>query len=496
MSQENSKSYRSIVKATGVFGTMQVFRTLISIVSSKFIAVYLGPIGFGLLSLLNNSVNIIVAITNFEFLTVATREVALVSNSDDDSQLSKTIALLQRMAVVIGVLGAIVCLLFSKLLSTLTFGNPYKQHWFILLAFYMLITSFSNARMAVLQGVNNIKTLAICNIVAAFITAIGTIIIYYFLRIEGIIWVMLYSSMVLFLVTFYFTRQYKFSVNSLGFKEFYHNSSPIFKFGFFMSVNLILGQMCNFAIKLYLNDSGVSSQILGYYEVSTVILINYLGLIFIAMSFDFYPKLTSVSADNEKVKQLVNNQVEIALILVTPAIVFLYLAAPFLIELLYTKEFSSTFLILKTALFSVILKAVIFPLGYIVLVKGDKKLFFKQALFSDFLNLVLSIVLYKYFGLLGLGIAYFLNYAIYAIYVYKMVNKHYEFLFVQSCRKLIAISLIIGVLAIVIIYSFEQLYIFILISALFLISVLYSYKELNKRINLKNYIIEKLCRNK
>lgn len=495
MSQENSKSYRSIVKATGVFGSMQVFRTLISVVSSKFVAVYLGPIGFGLLSLLNNAVNIIVAITNFEFLTVATREVALVSNSEDDTQLAKTIALLQRMAVVIGLFGAVFCLLFSKLLSTLTFGNPEKQHWFIILSFYLLITSFSNARMAVLQGVNNIRILAICNIVAAFITAIGTIILYYFLRIEGIIWVMLYSSIVLFFVTFYFTRQYKFSINSHGFKEFYHNSSPIFKFGFFMSVNLILGQICNFVIKLYLNDSGASSQVLGYYEVSTVILINYLGLIFNAMSYDFYPKLTSVSSDNEKVKQLVNNQIEIALILVTPAIVFLYLSAPFLIELLYTKQFLSTFLILKVALFSIILKAIIFPLGYIVLVKGDKKLFFKQALFSDLLNLVFSIVLYKYYSLLGLGIAYFLNYSIYAIYVCRMVKKYYDFSFVQSCRKLIGVSLLIGVSAIVIIFSFEQLYTYILISILLLISIVYSYTELNQRIGVKDYIIKKIRRN-
>ena len=187
MSEENSKSYRSIVKATGVFGTMQVFRTIISIVSSKFVAVYLGPIGFGLLSLLNNAVNIIVAITNFEFLTVATREVALVSSSEDDSQLSKTISLLQKMAVVIGVLGAIVSAVFSKALSNMTFGNPDKQHWFIIVSFYLLITSFSNARMAILQGVNNIKTLALCNIASAFITAVGSVIIYYFLRIEGII---------------------------------------------------------------------------------------------------------------------------------------------------------------------------------------------------------------------------------------------------------------------------------------------------------------------
>jgi O-antigen/teichoic acid export membrane protein len=494
MSQENSKSYRSIVKATGVFGTMQVFRTMISIVSSKFVAVYLGPIGFGLLSLLTNAVNIIVAITNFEFLTVATREVALVSHSEDKSQLSKTIALLQRMAVVIGVLGAALSAMFCRVLSNITFGNPDKQHWFLILSFYLLIISFSNARMAILQGVNNIRMLALCNIVVAFVTAIGSVVIYYFLRIEGIIWVMLYSGITLFLVTFYFTRQYTFKINSFGFREFYDNSTPIFKFGFFMALNLILGQICNFIIKLYLNDSGASSQVLGYYEVSTVILINYLGLIFNAMSFDFYPKLTAVSFDNEKVKQLVNNQIEIALILVTPAIVFLYLAAPFLIKLLYTKEFLSTFLILKIALFSVILKAVIFPLGYIVLVKGNKKLFFKQALFSDLLNLIFSIVLYKYYGLLGLGMAFFLNYAIYAVYVYNMVNRHYGFSFMESCKKLIAVSLIFGIAAIVIIYSFEQLYAYLLISVLLLISVFYSYAEMNKRINIKELLQRKIFR--
>lgn len=494
MSEENSKSYRSIVKATGVFGTMQVFRTIISVVSSKFVAVYLGPIGFGLLSLLNNAVNIIVAITNFEFLTVATREVALVSNSDDDLQLSKTISLLQRMAVVIGVLGAIVSAIFSKALSNITFGNSDKQHWFIILSFYLLITSFSNARMAILQGVNNIKTLALCNIVVAFITAIGTVVIYYFLRIDGIIWVMLYSSIVLFLVTLYFTRKYTFKFNNQGFKDFYDKSSPIFKLGFFMSLNLIFGQICNFVIKLYLNDSGASSQILGYYEVSTVILVNYLGLIFNAMSFDFFPKLTAVSFDNGKIKQFVNNQIEIALILVTPAIILLYLIAPFLIELLYSKQFLNTFLILKFALLSVILKAIIFPLGYIVLVKGDKSLFFKQALFSDSLNLFFSIVLYKYFGLLGLGIAYFIHYLVYALYIYKIVNKHYDFYFIESSKKLIFVSIAIGVSAIIILYFFELMYVNILTTILFLISLFFSYKELNKRIEVVDMIQKKIFR--
>ena len=496
MSQQNNTSYRSILKATGVFGMMQVFRILISVVSSKFVALYLGPIGLGLVSLLNNATSIITAITNFEFLTVATREVALIKGSEDSSALSKTIATLQKMAVFIGLFGAIVSLFFSKTLSCFTFGTQEKQHWFILLSVYFIITSFSNARMAILQGMNNIKRLAICNIIAAFLTASGTIIIYYFYRIEGIIWVILYSSVVLFLVTMYFTRNYSLKFTPFNLTEFYEQSSPIFKLGFFMSINLILGQISKFIIKLYINDGGDSLQIIGYYEVSIVILVNYLGLIFNAMALDFYPKLSTISTDNEKVKQLVNNQIEIALILVTPAIVLMYIIAPFLIKLFYTAEFSSSFLILKMALFSVILKAVVFPIGYIVLVKGNKKLFFKQALFGDIVNLILSIVLYHFFGLFGLGLAAVLNGVFFGIYIYLMVNKHYNFNFFSEGKRLVLINLFIGLVAIAIVYSFEQFYMYIFISILFIISALYSLKELNKRINLKHFISEKINRRK
>ena len=152
--------------------------------------------------------------------------------------------------------------------------------------------------------------------------------------------------------------------------------------------------------------------------------------------------------------------------------------------------------ILKMALFSVILKAVVFPIGYIVLVKGNKKLFFKQALFGDIVNLILSIVLYHFFGLFGLGLAAVFNGVLFGIYIYLMVNKHYNFNFFSEGKRLVLINLFIGLVAIAIVYSFEQFYIYIFISILFIISALYSLKELNKRIDLRQFISDKINRRK
>lgn len=492
MSDKVNNSYRSIVKATGIFGMMQFIKLIIGIVSSKFVAIFLGPIGIGLVSLLTNALNIVLAITNFEFLRTATREVALNHDENDNSKVSNTLVILQKMAIVIGFLGAIIVIVFSKILSFYTFGNYNRQNWFILLSIYLLISSYSNLRMAVLQGINNIKRLALCNIIIALLTSVGSVIIYYFYRIEGIIWVLLYSSFVMLVVTVYFTRKFTFSFLPINFNEFYKNSSPVFKLGFLMSLNLIFGQISFFVIRLFLNDNGASSEILGFYEVNSVILINYVGLIFNAMSYDFFPKLAAISKDNSKMNLLVNNQIEIAIIVITPAIIFLYVMAPYVIQLLYSKAFLDTFIILKMSLFSVILKAIIFPLGYMVLVKGNKKLFFKLTLIGDIINLAFSIILYYYFGLTGLGLAFILNYLFNGIYIYFIVKNEYKFEFDNESKRLIVINVILGFLAVVFVYCFLEVYSNILLTLLFVTSLLFSYVELNKRIDIKGFIMKKI----
>ena len=219
--EDNSKdisSHQSILKATGVFGFLQVLKLIISVITSKFVAVFLGPYGIGLVSLLTNAASLISSITSFEFLKVGTREIALHSADEHSENLSKSIKNLQRIALFVGVFGAFVSIVFSATFSNFIFGNSDKKQWFYALGFYFVMTGFSNARMAILQGVNQIKTLAWCNIIIAFFTAIGSVPMYYYLKMEGIIWVILYTSLVTLLVTTYFTKQYTFQFDFTNLK--------------------------------------------------------------------------------------------------------------------------------------------------------------------------------------------------------------------------------------------------------------------------------------
>jgi O-antigen/teichoic acid export membrane protein len=491
MAENNtSSSHKTILKATGVFGMVQVMKMIIGVVGSKFVAVFLGPTGIGIVGLLNNTLNMISSVSSFGISNVSIREIAVADADENPNKVSETISVLQRMALYIGLFGAIITLIFSKLLSQLTFGNTNYYYWFVILSINFLITSLATIRGAILQGKKMLKIIAISNVVSSLLITFCTVILYYFLKFDGIIWVILSSSTITLLVNRYYTRNLNTNTFQISLNTFFVKAKPIFQLGFLLSINVIFGQICTYIIKIYLNGNGASTQILGFYEVSTVILISYVGMIFNAMSIDFYPRLTSVSHDKSRVNELVNNQLEIALLLITPAIIFLYLAAPLVIEILYTKDFLPTVLILKAALFAIIIKAIIWPLGYIILAKGNKKQYFKQELVSDFLNVSLTLFFYHFFGLAGIGFAMVINYAVYGFYVFYIVKRDYDFDYTKDCFRIIEFSIFTGLTACACVFFIENFYSKIILGVLLLVSILFSYRGLDKRVSIGNYILK------
>ena len=66
MSEEKA-SYRSIMKATSLFGGVQVFNILISIIRSKFVAILLGPAGLGIVGLLQSTIGLVTSLTSLVY---------------------------------------------------------------------------------------------------------------------------------------------------------------------------------------------------------------------------------------------------------------------------------------------------------------------------------------------------------------------------------------------------------------------------------------------
>ena len=486
--ESTETSHKTILKATGIFGFTQVFKIMIGVIGSKFVAVFLGPAGIGILGLLNNTLAIIGSVTGLGLNISGVREVAMASTEEDPIRFSSRLIILKRWSVLVGITGFLVTLLFSPLLSRLTFGSSDYTIWFVMLAFNFIFSAVASSHAAILQGLRMLKLFAVSNVISSFLVAIVTVPIYYFFRMEGIVPALLLASSINLLVNWYFSRNLIPEKVSITLAETITKGKPLLKIGFLLSLNVIFGQLCVYCIKWYLNGSGSTSEILGLYEVSTVILVSYVGMIFNAMGTDFYPRLTALAKDNGKVRTLVNDQIEIALLLITPAILFFYFLSPLIIELLYTKDFLGVLLILRAALFAVIIKGVIWPLGFIILSKGNNMLYFAQEIISDLLNIVLTIGLYHYYGLIGIGIASVIHFAVYGFYIYYIVNRNYNFSFRTETLRIIGGTVLLGILAAAVVFYMDYPYAYFPLGGLFIIAALFSLRQLNRKIDLKNYL--------
>jgi len=150
---------------------------------------------------------------------------------------------------------------------------------------------------------------------------------------------------------------------------------------------------------------------------------------------------------------------------------------------------------LQFGLLSVFCKAIIWPIDYLVLAKGDKKQFFKQQLLGDIVQVSFVIFGYFFWGLLGVGAALTLQYVVSGGYLWWYVRKQYHFSLLPATRYLMGYCLL---------YCGGACFVFSsmhsdpiknrVLSCIFLVSVAYCGYQLSVRISILDKIKRKVFR--
>ncbi len=174
-------SYRSIFKATSLFGGVQVYQILVGIVKSKVIAILLGPEGVGLLGLYSSAIDLVKQFTSFGLAQSAVRDVSEASGSGDFQRISKIIIVLRKLVWYTGFLGFTALLFFAPLLSKSTFGNYDYTVPLIFLSVTLLLDQLCAGQKVILQGLRKLKYLAKATVIGSTLGLVVSIPLYYLL---------------------------------------------------------------------------------------------------------------------------------------------------------------------------------------------------------------------------------------------------------------------------------------------------------------------------
>lgn len=427
MQKTTSGSYSHILKYTGIFGGVQGLNIVVSLVRNKLVAVILGPNGMGLASLFNTTVNFVSQATNFGISFAAVKHVSELFEQGDEAAITHFIKVVRAWSLLTALLGMLICVVAGPLLSHYTFAWGNHTLHFVLLAPAVGLIAITGGETAILKGARQLRSLAVIQIYNVLAALFISIPIYYWFNQTGIVPVIVLMALTSMLLTI--RHSYRlYPLRLRGSKDILGEGMAMVRLGVAFVVAGVLGSGAEMLIRSYLNVVTGDLDVVGLYNAGYMLTITYAGMVFSAMESDYFPRLSSVNNDVMATNLMVNRQIEVSLLIVSPMLAILIIALPLLIPLLFSSKFLPMVGMAQIAVFAMYIKSVSLPVSYLTLAKGDSMGYMVLEAVYDVVLVLLIVIGYRQWGLFGTGVALSLSYVfdILLVVTYTSLRYHYR----------------------------------------------------------------------
>lgn len=494
LQQSVRNRYRSSFAATLLFSGVQIYQIFIRIIKSKFVALFIGPVGMGISSLLHSTTDTISAATNLGLNTSSVKTIAAANREGNVETIAKNVTALRRLIWITGLLGMLICAGMASLWSQTSFGNRDYIWSFVAISVIVLLDQLNRGELALLQGMQQKKNLARANIIGQTLNALITVPLYYIFGVKAIVSAFIIGSLISYCISRYYSSKLLLAKVNMPWRETLIYGKEMIKLGFFLSLQFLMSTIVIWVIKNYVSRVGGIEEV-GLYSAGTTIVGSYIGLVFTAIATDYFPRLAATKS-NEEMNLAVKMQAEITILLLAPLVVaFLVFIKPVII-LLYSDKFLPIENMMYWAIGAVIIQAMAWAASHTLLAKAKPSIFFMNELFTTLWGLPIKLLSYKYWGLTGFGVATLVVYALYLMQVLIVTKKLFSITYEFSLWKLFLSLSFLILIAVLLKFVTTEEWGYVFGGIVFIVTSIYSLYRLNQRLDLSSFIRSKLIFNK
>lgn len=461
------KDIRNILKSTSIIGGARIITLLIKVIRTKFVALFLGTYGVGLVGLYQSIIDMIRIITGLGINSSGVKEISSSSYTD----LPQTALTLKVWSIVTGFLGMLIMCMFANLISHTTFGTGEYKINIIVLSICILFTTLSESQTALLQGLRKISFMAQSSILGALLGLIIVVPIYAIWKTDGILYAMIISSIISLLVSNFYVRKINIPKIKLNIMNCFTTGYGLIKLGVFMSLSSLLTSITFYILKSHIS-SCLSINAVGIFQAAWTITNSYVLILLNSIATDFYPALSSVSHDNNKMNVMINQQTQLSVIIGTPMLILMIVFMPIIMRLLYTTSFTNSVPLASLFILGTFFKFVSWPICFVFPVKDRGVIILFTEVLWNVTILIITFLLWSRYELLAVGIAYIIAYVVYTL-IALIINKRLCFKFSLKTSRIVIFSLI-SILFVYVIINVNIInfkYIIVAISTIFILMV-------------------------
>lgn len=434
-------SYLNIIKTTGLIGGIQVFTILFALVKNKVVALLLGREGIGAFGLYTGFTDMLSNISGLGMNQSASRQIAKANAENDSERISKSVYVLRRAVLLTSLVGAAFMCFKARAISVSLFDTEDKIWAVMLVSSVIIFNGISQGQQALLNGLRQIKALAMCRIIGAICSAIFTIVVVYLFSEKGIPLSLVSVALCNFGSSWWYVRKMKIKTICPNKKETLEELKGLLGIGISFAVAGMVASTMGIISRIYISDNfGLAT--LGEYMASWSISNLYIGIILGAMGIDFMPRLSALLNDKEKTNQVINEQIELGVLAAGFGVLGILVFSPVVLVLLYSNSFSLAPDIIRWQILGVGLRVLAWPFGYVLTSHGMGVRYVSIQSFFFVGEYLLLVIFTRLFGPQGLGMNYFVGYSIYVIVAWSACYMATGFKASPLMLKILGVSLL------------------------------------------------------
>ena len=400
-----------LVEVAGLNSANLITKIVAGLLTTKFIAVFIGAEGLAFIGNIKNFLNAIQSLATVGLYKGIVKYIGEYKN--DTVKLSKTISTSYYLGFLATILICFLCYINAKSINDLIFSNQYDYAYVVkIMALALPFYTLNVFCFSIMNGFSKYKILLIINIIGQIMGLCVTLLLIYQNSIEGALISVVIAHSLIFLITFVgilnrrnLTSSIK--VSNIDFKW-------IKKFTPFFLMILVSGialPLIFIVIRNYIIESEGLKEA-GFWEAMNRISSYYLMFINSLMALYFLPRFTEINSKTEFRKEILSFYKK-GMPIIGLGFLIIYFLRPFFVALFLTQEFNAVQDLFGWQLLGDFVKVLSIVIAYQFIAK---KMYLQYIITEVFLVIILyltSIYFVDIYGVKGANIAHFITYLLY-----------------------------------------------------------------------------------
>lgn len=400
----------TLVKTSFLSFIATAMKLLAALAINKAVAVYVGPSGLALIGQFQNFIQLVMTVAQGAINSGVTKYVA--EYGKDNERIPILFSTASKISLAASLIVGSGIVIFSNYASLQFLKSEEYGYIFIIFGFTIVLFVINNLLLSILNGLKEIKTWIMINIIQSLYSLVFTTLLIVFLGLDGALIALVTNQSVIFLIVIWMLRKHPV-IKLENFKGAFDKSEAK-KLGGFALMAITSAAtipVSHLIVRNYLGET-LSWEHAGYWQAMWYISAMYLMVVTTTLSIYYLPRLSEITDKAELRKELWQGY-KIIMPIVIAMSVMIFLLKDFIIWLLFTEDFAPMRELFLWQLVGDVVKLAAWLIAYLMIAKAMTQTFITTEIVFSLSFVLLSTWFVDQYGLIGMSYSFALNYTLY-----------------------------------------------------------------------------------